>query len=104
MPILTRIIKEDEAKMLNLQTTAQYRKDRKRAIKRGLPMNLLDDVLDLLIEEKPLDLKHNDHELKGKYAGFRECHIQPDWLLIYAIDKGNLILTTTRTGSHSDLF
>ena len=51
MPILTRIIKEDEAKMLNLQTTAQYRKDRKRAIKRGLPMNLLDDVLDLLIEE-----------------------------------------------------
>jgi len=67
-------------------------------------MNLLDDMLDLLIEEKPLDSKHSDHELKGNYAGFRECHIQPDWLLIYAIDKGNLILTATRTGSHSDLF
>jgi mRNA interferase YafQ len=90
--------------MLNLQPTAQYRKDRKRAIKRGLPVDLLDGVLQTLVEEKPLDPKHNDHPLKGNYAGFRECHIQPDWLLIYKIDKGNLILTATRTGSHSDLF
>jgi mRNA interferase YafQ len=90
--------------MLTLRPTAQYIKDRKRAIKRGLQMNLLDDVLDVLIEEKPLAEKHNDHELKGDYAGFRECHITPDWLLIYAIDKGNLILTASRTGSHSDLF
>ena len=90
--------------MLNLQATTQYRKDRKRAIKRGLPMNLLDDVLQTLIEEKPLDPKHNDHALTGNYAGFRECHIQPDWLLIYAVDNGSLILTATRTGSHSDLF
>ncbi|MCL1874415.1 MAG: type II toxin-antitoxin system YafQ family toxin [Clostridiales bacterium] len=90
--------------MLNLQSTAQYRKDRKRAIKRGLPMNLLDDVLQTLVEEKPLDPKHHDHELKGNYAGFRECHILPDWLLIYDIDGENLILTATRTGSHSDVF
>jgi mRNA interferase YafQ len=90
--------------MLNLQPTSQYRKDRNRAIKRGLPMNLLDDVLQTLAEEKPLAPKHEDHALVGDYAGFRECHILPDWLLIYAVDKGNLILIASRTGSHSDLF
>ena len=90
--------------MLTLKPTAQYRKDRKRAIKRGLPMNLLDDVLQTLVEEKPLASKHNDHALIGNYAGFRECHIIPDWLLIYAVDKGNLILVAARTGSHADLF
>ncbi|MDR1205443.1 MAG: type II toxin-antitoxin system YafQ family toxin [Peptococcaceae bacterium] len=90
--------------MLNLQPTSQYRKDRKRAIKRGLPMNLLDDILQTLAEEKPLAPKHKDHALVGDYAGFRECHILPDWLLIYAVDKGNLILIASRAGSHSDLF
>ena len=63
--------------MLNLQTTALYRKDRKRAIKRGLPIELFDEVLQTLIEEKPLDPKHRDHELVGIYAGLRE------WLLVY---------------------
>jgi len=90
--------------MLNLKTTSKYRKDRKRAIKSGLPMHLLDEILETLLAEKPLDPKYNDHALKGDYQGFRECHIQPDWLLIYAIDKGTLILTATRTGSHSELF
>jgi mRNA interferase YafQ len=90
--------------MLNLQITAQYKKDRKRAIKRGLPMNLLDDVLNVLIEQKPLAPKHRDHELVGGYTGFRECHIQSDWLLIYMVDGDNLILTASRTGTHSDLF
>jgi mRNA interferase YafQ len=90
--------------MLNLQPTRQYRKDIKRMAKRGLPMDLLDGVLQMLVEEKPLDAKHNDHALTGNYAGFRECHILPNWLLIYAIDKGNLILVAARTGSHSDLF
>ena len=90
--------------MLNLQTTSQYRKDRKLMVKRGLPMNLLDDILQLLVDEKPLDPKHRDHALIGNYAGFRECHILADWLLIYAVDKGKLILTATRTGTHSDLF
>ena len=89
--------------MLNFQTTTQYRKDRKQMIKRGLPMYLLDEVLQTLLKEKQLDLKHRDHALTGNYAGLRECHIKPDWLLIYAVDKGNLILTATRTGSHSDL-
>jgi mRNA interferase YafQ len=90
--------------MLTLNPTAQYRKDRKLAIKRGLSMNLLDDVLQTLIEEKPLAPKNKDHALKGDYAGFRECHIISDWLLIYTIDEGKLILTASRTGSHSDLF
>jgi len=90
--------------MLSLQTTAQYRKDRKRTKKRGLQLRLLDDVIQTLIEEKPLAPGYRDHALTGNYAGFRECHIQPDWLLVYAIDKGNLILTATRTGTHSDLF
>ena len=90
--------------MLNIKTTSKYRKDRKCAIKSGLPIHLLDVILQILVEEKPLDLKHNDHALQGNYAGFRECHIKPDWLLIYAIDKGNLILTATRTGLHSELF
>ena len=68
--------------MLNLRPTAQYKKDRKRAIKRGLPMDLLDEVIQILIEEQPLLPKHIDHALTGNYAGFRECHIQSDWLLI----------------------
>ena len=90
--------------MLNLQPTTQYKKDRKRIVKRGSSMILLDEVIQTLIEEKPLDPKYCDHVLTGKYKGFRECHIQPDWLFIYAIDGNNLILVASRTGSHSDLF
>ena len=90
--------------MLNLHPTAQYKKDRKRLIKQGLPMNLLDDVIKTLQKEEQLDAVHKDHALKGNYIGFRECHIRSDWLFIYAIDKDKLILTATRTGSHSDLF
>ena len=77
--------------MLTLRTTSQYRKDRKRAIKNGLPMHMLDEVLEELAAENPLDPKHNDHALKGNYTGYRECHIKPDWLLIYTVDKGHLI-------------
>ncbi len=73
-------------------------------MKRGCKRELLENVIDVLLEEKTLDVKYRDHELKGDYAGFRECHIQPDWLLIYKVDHGNLILTAARTGSHADLF
>jgi mRNA interferase YafQ len=90
--------------MLKFETTAKFRKDIKRVQKRGLNLYLMRPVVNTLLEEKPLAKKYNDHELKGGYAGFRECHIQPDWLLIYKIDKGKLILTASRTGSHSDLF
>ncbi len=90
--------------MLKLETTVQFRRDYKRMMKRGCKRELLENVIDVLLEEKTLDVKYRDHELKGDYAGFRECHIQPDWLLIYKVDHGNLILTAARTGSHADLF
>ena len=90
--------------MLELHTTGQFRKDYKRIKKRGLNLALLEQVIDTLLEEKPLALKYRDHALTGDYIGYRECHIQPDWLLIYCIDYGKLILTAARTGSHSDLF
>ncbi len=72
--------------------------------KRGLDMSELETVIDTLLAEKPLDEKYRDHDLHGQYEGYRECHIQPDWLLIYIIDKGQAVLVATRTGSHSDLF
>ena len=90
--------------MLKLQPTTQFIKDRKHALKRGLPLNLLDDVLQVLMEEKPLDPKYRDHALLGRYRGFRECHILSDWLLIYSIDNEVLVLVASRTGTHSDLF
>lgn len=89
--------------MLILRTTGKFRKDYKLAKKRGLPMEELEIVLQTLLEERPLEEKHRDHALSENYIGFRECHIRPDWLLIYTVDHGNLILTAARTGSHSDL-
>ena len=90
--------------MLSLKTSSQYRKDRRLAIKRGLEMWRLDDVIQTLLEEKQLAPQHRDHALAGDYFEFRECHIQADWLLVYAVDGENLILTVMRTGTHSDLF
>ncbi|MDR3288769.1 MAG: type II toxin-antitoxin system YafQ family toxin [Peptococcaceae bacterium] len=89
--------------MLTVKYTSRYAKDEKRAKKRGLPMPLLDEVLETLCEQKPLAPKHRDHALTGNFAGFRECHILPDWLLIYAVDGDHLILTAFRTGAHADL-
>jgi mRNA interferase YafQ len=89
---------------LKLVPTSQFKKDYKRAKKRGLDMRELQAVLDKLCAEEPLDERHRDHALSGSYIGFRECHVRPDWLLIYAIDRGQLILTASRTGTHSDLF
>ena len=90
--------------MLQLMTTAKFRKDYKRIKKRGYNLSLLEKVLDTLLHEEMLDQKFKDHALTGDYIGFRECHIQPDWLLIYAISDSELILTASRTGTHSDLF
>ncbi len=90
--------------MLDLVTTRQFRKDYKRVKKRGYNMKLLEGVIDLLLNEQPLDGCYRDHGLTGNYAGFRECHISADWLLIYVIDKNQLILTASRTGTHADLF
>lgn len=90
--------------MLTLRTTTKFRKDYKRMKKQGKNMTLLQTVIDDLLAEKVLDEKYLDHPLVGKYVGFRECHIQPDWLLIYTVDRGQLILVAARTGTHSDLF
>ncbi len=90
--------------MLNLKTTTQFRRDYKLMKKRGYNMNLLENVLETLLQKKPLAEKHRDHALVGSYNGFRECHILPDWLLIYRIDSEILLLVASRTGTHSDLF
>lgn len=90
--------------MLTLITTTQFKKDLKRIRKRGLDLNSLKFVLDTLQKQEALPLKYRDHALVGNYRGFRECHIESDWLLIYTISNEKLILTAARTGSHSDLF
>ncbi|HAX40668.1 MAG TPA: type II toxin-antitoxin system mRNA interferase toxin, RelE/StbE family [Clostridiales bacterium] len=90
--------------MLKPRYTAQFKKDFKAIEKRGYPVSLLEDVVRVLCAEETLPAKNRDHALSGDYAGFRECHIQPDWLLIYRVEKQILTLTLTRTGTHSDLF
>ena len=87
--------------MLKLQISTKFRKDYKRIKKRGYNLSLLQDILDKLCAKEPLEPKYRDHALS---KGFRECHIQPDWLLIYAIDHDRLILIASRTGTHADLF
>lgn len=84
--------------------TTQFKKDYKAAVKRGYKMELLDEIISKLANGEALAEKHRDHNLSGSWSGFRECHILPDWLLIYKVDHGVLVLTLTRTGTHSDLF
>ena len=72
--------------------------------KRGKDLAKLKYVVNELANQRPLDEKYRDHELTGNYRNFRECHVEPDWLLIYRIEKGELTLALVRTGSHSDLF
>lgn len=84
--------------------TTKFRKDLKLAKKRGYDVSLLGAIVDTLAEGKALPEKNNDHMLIGNYTGCRECHITPDWLLIYEISNDELILYLTRTGTHSDLF
>lgn len=90
--------------MLKLRTTTRFRKDYKRIKKRGYRISLLEDVLKKLCAKEPLEAKYRDHALTGSYKGLRECHIEPDWLLVYAIDEEALVLVASRTGTHSDLF
>lgn len=90
--------------MLDIQYEATFKRDFKRIIKRGLNPQLLEEVITLLAEEQKLPPKYKDHVLSGVYSGYRECHIQPDWLLIYKIKADVLVLLLTRTGTYSDLF
>lgn len=87
----------------DLVITSKFRKALKLAKKRGLNIKLLDEVVGKLQNGIPLEEKYHDHELKGKYKGFRECHIQPDWLLMYLKEDDVLVLTLVDTGTHADL-
>ncbi|MDD6858201.1 MAG: type II toxin-antitoxin system YafQ family toxin [Lachnospiraceae bacterium] len=87
-----------------IKNTTQFKKDYKLAKRRGLDISLLKDIVTKLANGEPLDPKYKDHSLSGNWTGHRECHIQPDWLLIYRYEENVLILTLTRTGTHSGLF
>ena len=80
------------------------KKDFKRIKKRGYDISRLEKIVELLANEVPLPEQFKDHNLSGNYNGFRECHIAPDWLLIYQVNNNELVLVLSRTGSHSDLF
>ena len=90
--------------MLKIRYSSRFKKDFKTVIKRGYDTKLFEEALRLLVEEKPLPEKYLDHPLVGNYGGHRECHITPDWLLIYKIERDILTVSLTRTGTHSDLF
>lgn len=92
--------------MRRIDITGQYKKDLKLARKRQLPEEKLNEVIFNLANDIPLPAANKDHPLSGDYAGTRECHITPDWLLIYSKEEEQTvkILTLIRTGSHSDLF
>jgi mRNA interferase YafQ len=92
--------------MLKPEFTGQFKKDYKMAVKRGCDPKRLEDVIAILCDEQPLPELYRDHSLTNSrnYMDMRECHIQPDWLLVYKIVQKTLILKLIRTGTHSDLF
>lgn len=90
--------------MCSIQFTNQFKKDLKLAKKQGKDLDKLFEVINILADEEKLDTKFKDHDLSGNYKGTRECHIEPDWLLIYEIDNNALILMFYRLGTHSELF
>ncbi len=90
--------------MLTIKYQSAFKKDYKRIKKRGYDTRLLEKVIEILASGQPLPKEYRDHPLSGDYIGCRECHISPDWLLVYEIIAGDLVLYLTRTGTHSDLF
>jgi mRNA interferase YafQ len=90
--------------MYSKRLTNSYKKDLRRVAKQGKDISLLEHIVDTLADGKPLDPKYKDHNLHGDYVSCRECHIQPDWLLVYRIDKGELELILLHTDTHSNLF
>ena len=90
--------------MLNIIRANRFVKDLRLAIRRGFNIELLDEVITKLANQEKLPEKYYDHPLFGNYKDFRECHIQPDWLLIYEYSGDDVIIYLTRTGTHSDLF
>lgn len=90
--------------MLTIKYQTAFKRDYKRIKKRGYDLRLLEDVIALLAQEQELPPAYRDHALTGDYSGCRECHIAPDWLLVYEVLHDELLLYLTRTGTHSDLF
>lgn len=90
--------------MYEVVLSNRFRKDLKLAAKRGCDLALLNSIVDRLAQGETLPAKHRDHSLTGDYIGFRECHIQPDWLLIYRTEEEALMLFLMRIGTHADLF
>lgn len=90
--------------MYKLRPTTKFQKDLKRAQNRGYDLSLLTEILKKLVNGEILPEKNRDHPLTGNYTGCRECHVAPDWLLIYEISHDELILYLTRTVTHSNLF
>ena len=90
--------------MLKIKQTSQFKKDLKAAIRQKCDVQLLDHVISQLACRKPLDEKHHDHALGGDLSKYRECHITPDWLLIYRVKEDILVLSLARLGSHAKLF
>ncbi len=90
--------------MLEVRYSKKFSKDQKLISKRGYNIQKLKDVIALLRTNKPLPKKYKDHALSGNYITYRECHIEPDWLLVYKIENSTLTLVLSRTGTHSDLF
>ena len=88
---------------LDVIWTSRFKKDYKKAMKRGFEIELLDEVIRTLSRQETLEEQYKDHSLTGNWKGYRECHIYPDWLLIYKIENGQLALVLSRTGTHSDL-
>lgn len=86
-----------------LYLTNSFKRDYKKVVKRGYDISLLEAVVDTLLAGEKLPEKNKDHALSGNWKGYRECHILPDWLLVYEIVEDRLILSLTATGSHSDL-
>ena len=84
--------------------TSKFKHDYKQAMKRSLNIRLLDDAIRTLASGNSLPESYNDHALTGNWRGYRECHLQPDWLLVYYIENNDLVLVLTRTGTHSDIF
>lgn len=87
-----------------IKYTNQFKKDYKLAKRRNLDLSLLKNLISKLANGEPLDAQYRDHQLSGTWSEYRECHIQPDWLLIYRVENDILVLTLSRTGTHSDLF
>jgi mRNA interferase YafQ len=90
--------------MLIPQETTRFRRDLRRMRRRGKDVQKLQAVVRLLVQEQPLAERHHDHPLAGDWSGYRDCHIEPDWLLLYKIDRDEETLTLVRTGTHADLF